>query len=163
MPSSNNTPAQTPATRDAALRRLAQSRRWLLAGATALTGALTAVAANAFPGRTVKASSSHAGSAGAAPRTSAPSQGSGSEAGTSGSRDQPLQSPSHEPQASAPEGSPPGSEAGTESPPAGSQETAPSQPAQQPESTPSAPATSQPEASAPSTSSPEAPVVSGGS
>lgn len=44
----------TTRTRDAALRRLGHVNRWLIAGSAALTGAFTAVAANAFPGRTVK-------------------------------------------------------------------------------------------------------------
>ena len=50
-------PSQNPhttRTRDAALRRLAHANRWLIAGSAALTGAFTAVAANAFPGRAVK-------------------------------------------------------------------------------------------------------------
>jgi outer membrane biosynthesis protein TonB len=60
----------TTRTRDAALRRLGHANRWLLAGSAALTGAFTAVAANAFPGRTVKAS------AGATHRTPAARKGS---------------------------------------------------------------------------------------
>lgn len=47
----------TPRSRDAALRRLASSNRWLIAGSTVLTGIFTAVAANAFPGHTVKTGS----------------------------------------------------------------------------------------------------------
>lgn len=42
----------TPRTRDAALRRLKSVNRWLLAGGAGLTGLFTALAANAFPGRT---------------------------------------------------------------------------------------------------------------
>ena len=41
----------TTRTRDAALRRLSQANRWLLAGSAALTAAFTAAAATAFPGR----------------------------------------------------------------------------------------------------------------
>src|ERR1700704_2375715 len=40
--------------RDSALRRLSLSTRWLIAGSVALTGALSEVAAHAFPGKTVK-------------------------------------------------------------------------------------------------------------
>jgi hypothetical protein len=48
-----NDTTHTSRSRDAALRRLARTKRWLAAGAVALTGALTEVAASAFPGRTV--------------------------------------------------------------------------------------------------------------
>lgn len=44
----------TPRTRDAALRRLGSANRWLVAGSAAITGIFTAIAANAFPGHTVK-------------------------------------------------------------------------------------------------------------
>src|SRR5437016_13920817 len=44
-------------TRDAGLRRLARANRWLIAGSVALTGVLTEVAAQAFPGKTLHASS----------------------------------------------------------------------------------------------------------
>jgi hypothetical protein len=40
--------------RDAALRRLQRSNRWLIAGSVALTGVFAEVAANAFPGKTLK-------------------------------------------------------------------------------------------------------------
>src|ERR1700752_3376009 len=43
-------------TRDSSLRRLALANRWLIAGSVALTGVLTEVAAQAFPGK-AKASS----------------------------------------------------------------------------------------------------------
>ena len=43
------------AARDGALQRVSRAKRWLFAGAVALTGVFSAVAANAFPGRTVKA------------------------------------------------------------------------------------------------------------
>lgn len=36
------------------LRRLRHANRWLIAGSAALTGVLTAVAASAFPGKTLK-------------------------------------------------------------------------------------------------------------
>ncbi len=45
-----NESVHTPRTRDAALRRLSRTSRWLLAGSAVLTGVLTDVAANAFPG-----------------------------------------------------------------------------------------------------------------
>lgn len=60
-PSQNS---HTTRTRDAALRRLGRANRWLIAGSAALAGAFTAVAANAFPGRTanpVTASNVHTG------------------------------------------------------------------------------------------------------
>jgi hypothetical protein len=48
--------------RDAALRRLGHLNRWMIAGSAVLTGVLTDVAANAFPG--------HTRHAGATPRSS---------------------------------------------------------------------------------------------
>jgi hypothetical protein len=47
----------TTHTRDAALRELTRINRWLIAGSVLLAGALTDVAAHAFPGRKVKQSS----------------------------------------------------------------------------------------------------------
>jgi hypothetical protein len=159
----------TPSTRDAALRRLAHCNRWLIAGAAALTGAITAVAANAFPGRSVKAAGQTARArAGAAPSTSAQQPG-----GSSGTQVPPLQRPEQEPQAS------PGSESGAqgsgqsgstpESGGSGSSEASPSQSTPPQESAPSGQAPSQPGESSASRPSPgtggapEAPVVSGGS
>jgi hypothetical protein len=40
--------------RDAALRRLSRLNRWLVAASVTLTGALTAIAAHALPGKTVQ-------------------------------------------------------------------------------------------------------------
>ena len=51
------TPPKSPhstSSRDRALRRLSLSTRWLIAGSVTLTGALSEVAAHAFPGKTVK-------------------------------------------------------------------------------------------------------------
>ncbi len=50
----------TPRSRDEALRRLGRVNRWLIAGTAVLTGVLTDVAANAFPGHTIRKSSSRA-------------------------------------------------------------------------------------------------------
>lgn len=44
-------PIHTTHTRDAALRQLRRANSWLIAGSVALTGAFTAAAASAFPGR----------------------------------------------------------------------------------------------------------------
>jgi hypothetical protein len=91
----------TTRTRDAALRRLARSNRWLLAGSTALAGMLTAVAANAFPGKAVKTTPAGA-------HVSATSQRSSSEsAGTSTSSSGSLQQPAQAPQSSSAEESSP--------------------------------------------------------
>ncbi len=50
--------SHSTSTRDAALRRLSLSTRWLIAGSVALTGALSEAAAHAFPGKTVKVGAS---------------------------------------------------------------------------------------------------------
>lgn len=44
--------------REAGLRRLLLAKRWVLAGSVALTGLLAGIAANAFPGKTIKAAAS---------------------------------------------------------------------------------------------------------
>lgn len=44
--------------REAGLRRLVLARRWMVAASVTLTGVFTAIAANAFPGKTIKSSSS---------------------------------------------------------------------------------------------------------
>ncbi len=46
----HNRRSHTSRTRDAALQRLTHANRWLIAGSVVLTGVLTDVAANAFPG-----------------------------------------------------------------------------------------------------------------
>lgn len=48
----------TTHTRDAALLRLSRINRWLVAGSIVLTGVLADVAANAFPGKTKRSSTS---------------------------------------------------------------------------------------------------------
>jgi len=62
-----------PAARDAALRRVAHARRWLIAGAIGLTGVFSAVASQAFPGRSLKATTTTSSSDPAAVATPAPS------------------------------------------------------------------------------------------
>ena len=159
--------SHTPATRDAAIRRLARARRWLLAGATAATAALTALAADAFPGAKVDA-----GASGSSKRGSTRATPTRPKSGTE-TPDPPLQAPSEEPRAATAEGGSSGSaasEPAQQSSPAqtgpaegtGAQAAAPSSSASG-ESVSETPATTQPEAAAPSTESPQAPVVSGGS
>jgi hypothetical protein len=50
------TPDNSSQAREAGLRRLKHARRWIAAGSVTLAGVLAAVAANAFPGKTVKPS-----------------------------------------------------------------------------------------------------------
>jgi hypothetical protein len=78
----------TTRTRDAALRELRRLDRWLIAGSIALTGMLADVAANAFPGKTIKAS------------TSKPKAASGQSSGSSAKSSQPLKPPAAAPEAS---------------------------------------------------------------
>ena len=54
------TPIHTTYTRDAALRELRRINRWLIAGSVLSTALLSEVAAHAFPGKTIKTSSSSA-------------------------------------------------------------------------------------------------------
>jgi hypothetical protein len=144
----------TTRTRDAALRQLSRANRWLIAGSVVLTGVLADVAANAFPGKSVKSAPAkgHAGRA-----------GSGASKTTTGVLRPPAQAPRNEEDSSqqsaptepaqetAPAESAPAQEAPQESAPA--QEAAPA-----PEATPEREAPSEP---APAEES--GPVVSGGS
>jgi Mg-chelatase subunit ChlI len=163
----------TSHTRDAALHDLRRISRWLIAGSIALTGVLADVAANAFPGRTVKAGEGKKSAAGTGSHRS-----SSSPAQTRETR-VPLAPPSQAPQGSS-EGSAPEAPAHTseapasESPsssepshePAPSQETAPSHeaaPEASHESAPSHESSPPPAAEPPHESQPSEPVVSGGS
>ena len=97
-PTAEGSNAHTPATRDAALRRLARAKRWLLAGTAALTGALAAVAASAFPGKSVNgAAGAAATQTGGAGSVASGQAGEGSPA----RQEAPLGAPAQEPQASA--------------------------------------------------------------
>src|SRR5439155_27019233 len=82
-------------TRDAALRRLRSANHWLLAASVAATGALTEVAAQAFPGKAIKAS--------AATRARRP--GAGRAGSAAGSAPTPLRAPAQAPE--SPESSAP--------------------------------------------------------
>jgi hypothetical protein len=148
-------PSHSSHARDAALRRLVFTKRWLVAGSVTLTGVFTAVAANAFPGKTIKPSSARAASAGHSskastqhqPRHTQSSQGSSSS----------LKPPAQAPQSTTPQESAPAQEPTPAPESAPAQESAPakeSPPAQEP-----APV----EHSEPAQPAPEAPVVSGGS
>jgi outer membrane biosynthesis protein TonB len=144
--------------RDAGLRRLVLAKRWLLAGSVTLTGVLTAVAANAFPGKTIKSSGAQAANTGHSSKTSTHQTQSSSsslkppaQAPQSTTAQEPAQEPTTAPESA------PAKEAAPAQEPAPAQESAPakeSTPAQEP-----APV----EHSEPSQPAPEAPVVSGGS
>jgi hypothetical protein len=84
-------------TRDAGLALIGRINRWLIAGAIALTGMISLVAARSFHGRTV-------GSAGSANIQSAQSSSasSGGSNSSGGGLAQPAQAPSPSQSASAP-------------------------------------------------------------
>jgi hypothetical protein len=63
-------PSGKSAARDAALRRVSRAKRWVIAGAIGLTGVFSAVASQAFPGRSLKATTTT--TTAPAPATSAP-------------------------------------------------------------------------------------------
>jgi hypothetical protein len=139
--------SHTGRTRDAALRRLGRTNRWLIAGSAVLTGVLTDVAANAFPGHTVrKAASTKRGSH---------------------TKHKPLAAPAHAPKpaTTAPEQTPqPAEAAPAETAPAETQPPAESAPQATSEPAPAeeTPAPAAPEP-APRAEEPSEPVVSGGS
>jgi hypothetical protein len=136
----------TPNTRDSALSRLKSANRWLIGVSLALTGVLTAVAANAFPGRTLKTSGAAAASG---TRKAGKSAGSGSSASR-------LQAPARTPQSSEEHGAESGASEGestTAQPPSeDSTEAEKAVEAEKPV-----------EAERKVETQPEAPVVSGGS
>ncbi|HEY4916725.1 MAG TPA: hypothetical protein VIH92_07430 [Solirubrobacteraceae bacterium] len=156
----------TTHTRDAALQQLHRMNRWLLAGSVLLTGAFTEVAANAFPGRTVKksAATSSKGRAhrGGTSRRSSTSTGSAA----------PLKPPAQTPQVLETSSSPSAAEAQEAAPNQEAQATQEPAPEHEAAPTQEAPPTgaSSPPAEAPHESAPEPepepepePVVSGGS
>ena len=142
-----NDTVHTPRARDAALRRLGRVNRWLIAGTAVLTGVLTDVAANAFPGHTA-----HTGATGSRAR----------------SKHKPLAPPAKAPapETTATQATPSPAESSEASPPAESQAESAPEPAQEaaPEAAP-AEETPAPEtqAAAPPVEEPSEPVVSGGS
>jgi hypothetical protein len=99
------TPGNSSQAREAGLRRLVLARRWIVTGSVTLAGVLAAVAANAFPGKTIKPSGARTTSEGSSGETSA---GAGEQSGessesSSGSVTPPEQAPeSSEGQESAP-------------------------------------------------------------
>src|ERR1039458_2496945 len=144
--------------RDAGLRRLALTKRWLLAGSVTLTGVLTAVAANAFPGKTIKSSGAQAANTGHSSKTSPPHQPTESSQGSASTLQPPAQTPqSTTTQESAPAQEPaPAKESTSAQEPAPAQESAPakeSAPAQEPAPVEHSEPAPQP--------APEEPVVSG--
>lgn len=153
-------PRHSKSSRDAALRRLRRLNRWLIAGSVALTAVFAEVAANAFPGKTLKTTgASKAGTNSASPKTSTqavkpPVQAPTATPEGEASAEEPSSSESAPSQESVPSQ---GSAPAEESTP--SQESAPEQ-----ESTPpageSAPAQ---ESAPPPAPEPAPPVVSGGS
>jgi len=77
--------------REMGLRRLLLAKRWILAASVALTGLLAGLAANAFPGKTLKASAS--GATGEPSQGDASASGGGSTEGSSQSLSAPEQAP----------------------------------------------------------------------
>jgi len=146
----------TAHTRDAALRQLRRANRWMIAGSVALTGVLAGVAANGFPGKTIKGSpASKSGSKGHPRRSSrTPAK--------------PLKPPARAPQASSES---PASQESSDTPQSAPQESAPSRETRQSAPTQQAAPPQQTQQSAPAApetsreAAPEAPapVVSGGS
>ena len=99
------TPGNPSQAREAGLRRLVLARRWIVTGSVTLAGVLAAVAASAFPGKTIKPSRAHTASEGSAGETSSGTGETSSESSesSSGSVTPPEQAPeSSESQESAP-------------------------------------------------------------
>lgn len=150
-------PKHSTSLRDAALRRLGRLNRWLIAGSVVMTAVFADIAANAFPGKTLKTTGASKGNAhnGSAAKTST----------------QVVKPPVRPPTATPEDGaqaaeSPSSSEpAPSESTPA--QESTPSQesaPAQESAPPPAEPAPAQETAPTPAPAEQQAPpVVSGGS
>jgi len=84
--------------RDAGLRKLTLMKRWLIAGSVALTGIFTAIAANAFPGKTAKPAAAQPLSAGQSREASEASASASATQGSEGSSNS-LSAPSQSPRA----------------------------------------------------------------
>ena|ERR1035441_3001212 len=125
----------TTHSRDAALRDLHRINRWMIAGSVILTGVLSDVAANAFPGKTVKSS--------AAAKKALSAQAKHQHTGSSQTSTGVLRPPEKAPQASG--------------------ESQPSQQAQSSEAAPSQESAPAHESAPEPAPEAEAPVVSGGS
>jgi hypothetical protein len=155
----------TPRTRDIALRRLTSVNRWLVAGSAALAGVFTAVAANAFPGHTIKREASNESS-----RTRAHKATNGGNSPSSPSQ---LKSPATSPEADSGSGtessesSPNTTPEARTTPEESTTPRAEAPPAEETKASETSPseASRAPETQAPTetTTQPEAPVVSGGS
>lgn len=155
-----NDAIHTRHTRDAALNRLRQANRWMIAGSAALTGVLADAAANAFPGHTVTRGSTRGTAAEANSTTkqlAPPAQAPRGATTTEGSESSPAETQTPQQREPAETQTPQSGEAPHSEPSASAEE------AHAPEATPSGEA-GQPaqEASPPVEERPE-PVVSGGS
>lgn len=145
-------PKHSTSLRDAALRRLQRSNRWLIAGSVALTAVFAEVAANAFPGKTLKTSG-----------TSKSGVHNGSSAKTAQPVRPPVQAPTATPEREAPAEEPSSSESTPSQESTPGQESAPAQESAEP-STESPPARETAPEPAPAPVEQQAPpVVSGGS
>jgi hypothetical protein len=103
-PEAGSAEVRTPSARDASLRRLSRAKRSLFAGAATLTGVLVAVAASAFPGRSIRAAG--AGAGGTSNSASRAAEGaSGGAGGESSGEASGLQRPAEEPTSAPTEGS----------------------------------------------------------
>lgn len=146
--------SHTTHTRDAALRDLHRINRWMIAASVVLTGVLSDVAANAFPGKSAKHASA------SPPKTAKKKHASKTSTGVLRA---PAQPPAHAESEPAQE-SPPSEPAQESAPSEPAQEAAPSQEAApEQEAAPVQEAAPEPEPSREAPAEAEAPVVSGGS
>jgi len=102
MPAGGQNPALAVRARDAALTRISRTRRWMIAGAVALTAALAALASTLLPGKSFgakgTATRSSSGPVATTAGTGTPQLPAPADAAQLG-----LQGPSGAPQPSAPE------------------------------------------------------------
>ena len=152
----------TPNSRAAALRRLERANRWLVAASVLVTGVLTDVAANAFPGhdKEQRGPAAHRGRAThkpLKPPTRAP---------TTSTRQTPApttEAPAEAPAEAAPETGAPQTSASEQSSEAPAPEQSSEAPAPETHSEAPTPEERREPAPAPETSEPSEPIVSGGS
>lgn len=149
-------------TRDSSLRRLTLANRWLIAGSVALTGVLTEVAAQAFPGKAKASSTKNTAQSG---KAHSKTHGGSSPASTQKSITPPTEAPQSSSEPSAEAASEPTPEASAEPTPEATQEPAPEASASESSSSgvESSGSSAPSESSAPAVEESSAPVVSGGS
>jgi hypothetical protein len=114
-------PRDSSQLREAGLRKLVLAKRWVVAASVTLTGVFTAIAAHAFPGKTIKPSVAHTATDGSrSTRQQQPTESSQSSSS--------LKPPAEAPQSGATQEPAPSQESAPAQEPAPVEQSEPAQP-----------------------------------